>query len=79
MLKVGDKVKNFSCKDDSGNIINFSDYKGKIIENNINGLLLDIDNKKVNLKIIGDYNASNILAVYSVGKILKLEDNLILI
>ncbi len=29
MLKVGDKVKNFSCKDDSGNIINFSDYKGK--------------------------------------------------
>ena len=55
-----------------------SDYKGKIIENNINGLLLDINNKKVNLKIIGDYNASNILAVYSVGKILKLDDNLIL-
>ena len=29
MLKIGDKVNNFSCKDDSGNLINFSDYKGK--------------------------------------------------
>ena len=29
MLKIGDKVKNFSCKDDSGSIISLSDYKGK--------------------------------------------------
>tara|TARA_X000000368_G_scaffold331855_1_gene268978 strand:+ start:23 stop:484 length:462 start_codon:yes stop_codon:yes gene_type:complete len=29
MLKIGDKVNDFSCKDDSGKIINFSEYKGK--------------------------------------------------
>ena len=29
MLKIGDKVIAFSCKDDSGKIINFSQYKGK--------------------------------------------------
>ena len=29
MLKIGDKVKDFSFIDDSGNTINFSDYKGK--------------------------------------------------
>lgn len=28
MLKIGDKVIDFSCKDDSGKIINFSQYKG---------------------------------------------------
>ena len=29
MLKVGDKVPDFSAKDQDGNIINLSDYKGK--------------------------------------------------
>ena len=29
MLKIGDKVKDFSFVDDSGNSMNFSDYKGK--------------------------------------------------
>ena len=29
MLKIGDKVIDFSCKDDSGKIINFPKYKGK--------------------------------------------------
>ena len=29
MLKIGDKVIDFSCKDASGKIINFSQYKGK--------------------------------------------------
>ena len=29
MLKVGDKVPDFSAKDQDGNTINLSDYKGK--------------------------------------------------
>ncbi|MBL7917776.1 MAG: UDP-N-acetylmuramoyl-L-alanyl-D-glutamate--2,6-diaminopimelate ligase, partial [Bacteroidia bacterium] len=48
-----------------------SDYKCKIIENHLNGLLLNIDGKEVWVKLIGSFNAYNVLAVYAVAVLLK--------
>ncbi len=50
-----------------------ADHKCRIIENHINGLLLTIDGKEVWVKLIGSFNAYNILAVYSVATLLKIE------
>ncbi|MGZ3862896.1 MAG: UDP-N-acetylmuramoyl-L-alanyl-D-glutamate--2,6-diaminopimelate ligase [Bacteroidia bacterium] len=48
-----------------------ADHKCRIIENHLNGLLLNIDGKEVWVKLIGTFNAYNVLAVYSVAVLLK--------
>jgi UDP-N-acetylmuramoyl-L-alanyl-D-glutamate--2,6-diaminopimelate ligase len=48
-----------------------ADHKCRIVENHLNGLLLNIDNKEVWVKLIGMFNAYNVLAVYSVAVLLK--------
>lgn len=50
---------------------NVADYKCKIIENHLNGLLLSINNQEVWVKLIGTFNAYNVLAVYAVAHLLK--------
>lgn len=41
-----------------------ADYKGKVIENTIEGLLMEINGVEVHLRLSGEYNAYNVLAVY---------------
>lgn len=48
-----------------------ADFKCKIIENHLNGLLLNIDSKEVWVKLIGTFNAYNVLAVYATSILLK--------
>lgn len=48
-----------------------SDFKVKILENHFNGMLLNIDNIDVWVKLIGSFNAYNILAAYAVAVLLK--------
>jgi len=43
---------------------NPSEFKGKIISNTIQGLELEIDNTNVWFKLIGEFNAYNLLAAY---------------
>ncbi|MCW3078317.1 MAG: murE [Bacteroidetes bacterium] len=50
---------------------NVADYKCKIIENHLNGLLLNIDGQEVWVKLIGTFNAYNVLAVYAAAVLLK--------
>jgi UDP-N-acetylmuramoyl-L-alanyl-D-glutamate--2,6-diaminopimelate ligase len=52
-----------------------AEFKCKIIENQFSGLLLNIDGKELWTKLIGNFNAYNILAVYAVATLLK-EDKL---
>lgn len=42
-----------------------ADFKGKVLENNLDGLLLSIDQTDVHFRLIGEFNAYNLLAVYS--------------
>lgn len=50
---------------------NVADFKCKIIENHLNGLLLNIDNQELWVKLIGTFNAYNLLAVYAAAVLLK--------
>lgn len=48
-----------------------ADYKCKVVENQFSGLLLNIDNQEVWSKLIGSFNAYNLLAVYATAILLK--------
>lgn len=48
-------------------------YKAKIIETQFNGTLLNINGIEVWTKLIGLFNASNLLAIYAVADLLGLE------
>ena len=45
-----------------------ADFKAKVIENQFTGLQLKINDKDLWVKLIGDFNAYNILSVYAVAK-----------
>ena len=47
------------------------DYKCRIVENQFSGLLLNIDGSEVWSKLIGSFNAYNLLAVYATAILLK--------
>ncbi len=55
-----------------------SDFKGKIISNEISGLQMQIDSTEVYLKLIGEFNAYNILAVFGVSMILGIDKQAVL-
>ncbi len=42
-----------------------ADFKGKILVNSLEGLLMDIQNCEVHFRLIGAFNAYNLLAVYA--------------
>lgn len=44
-----------------------ADYKGKVLENNLSGLIMMVDANEVFFKIIGEFNAYNLLCVYGVA------------
>ena len=57
---------------------NMADFKGKIVENNLTGLIMDINGTEVHFRLIGEFNAYNLLAVYGVAICLKEEKNKVL-
>jgi UDP-N-acetylmuramoyl-L-alanyl-D-glutamate--2,6-diaminopimelate ligase len=48
-----------------------ADFKGKIIENSLSGLVLLINDIEVHCRLIGTFNAYNLLAVYGAAVCLK--------
>lgn len=51
----------------------YSDYKGQILENQLSGLLLKINNNEVWTRLIGAFNAYNALAIYGTAVELGLD------
>ncbi len=43
---------------------NMADFKGKILENGLTGLVLVVNEREVHCRLIGEFNAYNLLAVY---------------
>jgi UDP-N-acetylmuramoyl-L-alanyl-D-glutamate--2,6-diaminopimelate ligase len=41
-----------------------ADFKGKILENNLSGLVMSINDQEVHFRLIGEFNAYNLLAVF---------------
>ena len=63
-------LQNTRARKQSFGLKKMVDFKGKIITNSIEGLELEIGNKNVWFKLIGDFNAYNLLAVYGAAILL---------
>jgi UDP-N-acetylmuramoyl-L-alanyl-D-glutamate--2,6-diaminopimelate ligase len=55
-----------------------SDYKCRVLENQFEGMLLSINKVDVWVKLIGDFNAYNMLSVYAVANQFGFEDHEVL-
>ncbi len=55
-----------------------ADYRGKILENNLTGLVMSIEEKEVHFRLTGRFNAYNLLAVYGSAIELGEEKSLVL-
>jgi len=51
----------------------YADYRGQILENSLRGLLLKLNDQEVWTKLIGSFNAYNLLAIYGTAELLGLE------
>jgi UDP-N-acetylmuramoyl-L-alanyl-D-glutamate--2,6-diaminopimelate ligase len=51
----------------------YADYRAQILENQFSGQLLNIDGNELWSRLIGDFNAYNMLAIYATADILGLE------
>ena len=74
-------VQNTKAKVCTYSLRSISDFKGKVLEDGFEGMLLDINNVEVNVQFIGRFNASNLLAVYGTACLLgkKPEDVLLVL
>jgi UDP-N-acetylmuramoyl-L-alanyl-D-glutamate--2,6-diaminopimelate ligase len=50
-----------------------SDYKAKLIESHFSGLLINIDGDEIWSKLVGTFNAYNLLLVYGIARSLNVE------
>ena len=78
LINIDDKNANYMVQNTKASIYTYSlklksIFTCKIIEHQLDGMLLNIDNSEIWTKLIGQFNASNILAIYSVGKLYKLD------
>jgi len=49
-----------------------ADFKARLLENTIEGLLLEIDKRELHSRLVGEFNAYNLLCTYGVGRLLGL-------
>lgn len=74
-------TQNTKAKVTTYSLRSLADFKGKVLEDGFEGMLLDINNREVNVQFIGRFNASNLLAVYGAACLLgkQPEDVLLLL
>jgi UDP-N-acetylmuramoyl-L-alanyl-D-glutamate--2,6-diaminopimelate ligase len=60
-------VQNTKAKVKTMGLKTMSDYRAKVLENQFNGLHLSIDGKDLYTKLIGGFNAYNLLTIYAVS------------
>jgi UDP-N-acetylmuramoyl-L-alanyl-D-glutamate--2,6-diaminopimelate ligase len=78
LVNVDDKnglvmLQNTKAKKYKYALKSYADYKAQILENQFTGLLLKIDNQELWVKLIGNFNAYNLLAIYATADLLGLE------
>ena len=78
LVNVDDKnglimLQNTASKKYTYALKNYANYKAQILENQLNGLFLKINDNEVWTKLIGNFNAYNLLAIYGAADLLGLE------
>ncbi|MFV0571333.1 MAG: UDP-N-acetylmuramoyl-L-alanyl-D-glutamate--2,6-diaminopimelate ligase [Xanthomarina gelatinilytica] len=78
LVNVDDKnglimLQNTKAKKHTYALKGYADYRAQILENQLNGLLLKINESEVWTRLIGNFNAYNVLAIYATAELLGLE------
>lgn len=63
-------VQNTKAKVSAYSLRTLCEFKGKVLEDGFEGMLMDINSREVNVQFIGRFNASNLLAVYGAACLL---------
>ncbi len=69
----GIMLQNTKAKKITYALKSYADYKAQILENQLSGLLLKINDNEVWVKLIGSFNAYNLLAIFAVAVELGIE------
>ena len=72
-------LQNTKAKKKYYSLRTLADFKGKILDNSLEGLHLQINNRELYCKLIGEFNAYNLLAVYGAAILLKQNEEEVLI
>ncbi|MFD0976453.1 UDP-N-acetylmuramoyl-L-alanyl-D-glutamate--2,6-diaminopimelate ligase [Salinimicrobium gaetbulicola] len=77
LVNVDDKngrvmLQNTKAKKVTYALKSVADYKAQILENDFGGLLLKVNDQEVWTKLIGHFNAYNVLAIYAASELLGL-------
>lgn len=78
LVNIDDKngsvmLQNTAAKKYTYALKSYADYKAQILENQFTGLLLKINSNELWVKLIGNFNAYNMLAIYATAELLGLE------
>tara|TARA_Y100001935_G_scaffold214180_1_gene185217 strand:- start:1941 stop:3398 length:1458 start_codon:yes stop_codon:yes gene_type:complete len=78
LINIDDKNGKFMTQNSSARVYSYSiksksNFSCRIVEQQLNGMLLNIENCEIWTKLIGEFNAYNVLAIYSVGKIYEID------
>ncbi len=78
LVNVDDKnglvmLQNTKAKKQTYGLKGYADYKAQILENQFSGLLLKVNDSEVWTRLIGNFNAYNVLAIYATAELLGLE------
>ena len=71
-------LQNTAAKKYSYSLRTLADFKGKILDNTLTGLVMNINDQEVHFRLIGEFNAYNLLAVYGAAICLGEEKNAVL-
>ncbi len=71
-------LQNTKAHKKSYGLKSMADYKARIMENRFEGMLLQVDGEEVWFKMVGTFNAYNILAVYAAAMLLDQDKTKIL-
>ncbi len=66
-------LQNTSARSYGYALKSYTDFRGQILENSLSGLLLKINDNDVWTKLIGSFNAYNLLAIFGTAELLGLE------
>lgn len=64
-------LQNTRARKKTYSLRSLADYKARVLENNFSGLILNIDNEEVWFRMVGSFNAYNLLAVFGTAMLLE--------
>jgi UDP-N-acetylmuramoyl-L-alanyl-D-glutamate--2,6-diaminopimelate ligase len=67
-------IQNSIAKTYTYSLKSMADFKGKILENTITGIQMEIDGNQVFTQLVGRFNAYNILVVYATAHLMGFDD-----